>query len=122
MGLPKLTIKLFPPKPGKSYAGSGNLSIPIADVHAFAEWLLGQQGEHDEYLQQPVVRLLAFEYNNTSRGGSTYRTIQLKDPADLGGPPLPAGGGDGNRSYGPASEWTPPPDEGYGGFGEEVPF
>ncbi|MCP9861126.1 MULTISPECIES: hypothetical protein, partial [unclassified Cyanobium] len=61
-------------------------------------------------------RLLAFEYNNTSRGGSTYRTIQLKDPADLGGPPLPAGGGDGNR------QWGPPPDEGYGGFGEEVPF
>jgi hypothetical protein len=91
MGLPKLTIKLFPPKAGKSYAASGNLTIPISDVHAFAEWLLGQAGEYDDYLQQNVVRLLAFEYENRSRTGSAYRTIQLKDPADLSsGPPSSA--------------------------------
>ena len=83
MALPRLTIKLFDPKPGKSYLGAGNLIIPIADVHAFAEWLLGQAGEYDDYLNDNVVKLLAFEYSNTSRGGNTYRTVQLKDPADL---------------------------------------
>lgn len=83
MALPRLTIKLFEPKPGKSYLGAGNLTISIADVHAFAEWLLGQAGEYDDYLNENVVKLLAFEYSNTSRGGTTYRTVQLKDPADL---------------------------------------
>lgn len=83
MGLPKLTIKLFPPKPGKSYKGAGNLTIPISDVHAFAEWLLGQPGEYDDYLKQNVIKLVAFEYENCSRTGGTYRTIQLKDPADI---------------------------------------
>jgi hypothetical protein len=124
MGLPKLTIKLFPPKPGKAYASSGNLSIAISDVHAFAEWLLGQHGEHDAYLQQTVVRLLAFEYNNTSKGGNTYRTIQLRDPADLEGPQAPASAGRGNRSYSsPPPGWTPRPDEGCGGFDDgEIPF
>jgi hypothetical protein len=83
MALPKLTVRLFPPKPGKSYSSSGNLSIPIADVHAFAEWLLGQPGEFDEYAKENVVRLLAFEYQNTAKSGSTYRTVQLRDPAAI---------------------------------------
>ncbi|APD47051.1 MULTISPECIES: hypothetical protein [unclassified Synechococcus] len=86
MGLPRLTVKLFDPKPGKSYLGAGNLTIPISDVHAFAEWLLGQPGEHDDYLKENVVKLLAFEYSNTSRSGNSYRTVQLKDPASMGGP------------------------------------
>lgn len=83
MALPKLTIALFPPRPGKAYAASGHLVIPLGDVHALAEWLLGQAGEFDNYHQQHVVRLLAFEYHNSSRGGTSYRTIQLRDPADL---------------------------------------
>jgi hypothetical protein len=122
MGLPKLTIKLFPPKAGKSYASSGNLTIPISDVHAFAEWLLGQPGEYDDYLQQNVVRILAFEYHNTSKGGTAYRTVQLRDPADLGASqPTPAAGG--TRSFStPPPGWTPRPDDGYGGFDEDVPF
>lgn len=97
MALPRLTIKLFDPKPGKSYAGSGNLTLPLADVHAFAEWLLGQPGEFDDYLRENVVKLLAFEYRNESRSGTAYRTVQLKDPADL--PPS----ADSGRS------WSQPP-------------
>jgi hypothetical protein len=86
MALPKLTIKLFPPKKlGTSYSASGNLILPIGDVHAFAEWLLGQGGEYDDYLNDNVVRLLAFEYHNASKGGNPYRTVQLKDPSDLAG-------------------------------------
>lgn len=86
MALPKLTIKLFPPKKqGTSYSASGNLIVPLTDVHALAEWLLGQSGEYDDYLNDNVVRLLAFEYHNSSRGGNTYRTVQLKDPSDLPG-------------------------------------
>jgi hypothetical protein len=86
MTLPKLTIKLFAPKrQGTSYSASGNLVIPISDVHAFAEWLLGQSGEYDDYLNDNVVRMLAFEYHNSSKGGNTYRTVQLKDPSDLAG-------------------------------------
>lgn len=85
MALPRLTIKLFEPKPGKSYLGSGNLVIPLSDVHQFAEWLLGQAGDYDDYLKENVVKLLAFEYSNQSRSGNSYRTVQLKDPADLQG-------------------------------------
>jgi hypothetical protein len=86
MALPKLTIKLFPPKKqATSYSASGNLVIPISDVHAFAEWLLGQSGEYDDYLNDNVVRLLAFEYHNQSKGGNAYRVVQLKDPLDLPG-------------------------------------
>jgi hypothetical protein len=119
MGLPKLTVKLFPPKPGKSYAASGNLTIPLSDVHAFAEWLLGQSGEYDDYLQQNVVRILAFEYHNRSRGGTNYRTVQLRDPADLNGnEPYQ---GSGNNAYG-SSRLSPGimnsnPDD-----GDDVPF
>jgi len=83
MALPKLTVTLFPPRPGKAYAASGSLVIPLSDLHALAEWLLGQAGEYDDYKQQHVVRLLAFEYHNSSRSGTNYRTIQLRDPADL---------------------------------------
>ena len=70
---------------GPSYPASGNLTFPLADVHALAEWLLGQSGEYDDYLNDNVIRLLAFEYHNSSRGGNTYRTVQLKDPSDLPG-------------------------------------
>lgn len=92
MALPKLTVTLFPPKAGKSYAASGNLVLPLSDVHALAEWLLGQAGEYDDYKQQHVVRLLAFEFHNSSRGGTNYRTIQLRDPADLNSARIPATG------------------------------
>jgi hypothetical protein len=112
MGLPKLTIKLFPPKTGKSYAASGNLTIPISDVHAFAEWLLGQAGEYDDYLQRNVVRLLAFEYENRSRTGSAYRTIQLKDPADLSSAPPSSA----HRSLSPQSGQQVDADD------DEIPF
>jgi hypothetical protein len=118
MALPRLTIKLFDPKPGKSYLGAGNLIISIADVHAFAEWLLGQAGEYDDYLNENVVKLLAFEYSNTSRGGNTYRTVQLKDPADLADGPARQ-----NRlSPAPASPLSASgnTDEGYDD--SEVPF
>jgi hypothetical protein len=121
MGLPKLTVKLFPPKPGKSYASSGNLTIPLSDVHAFAEWLLGQSGEFDDYLQQNVVRLLAFEYHNSSRGGNAYRTVQLRDPADLGSSPDRSSGGGKRSSSSPPAGWTPRHDE-TGGFDDEIPF
>ena len=92
MALPKLTVTLFPPKPGKAYAASGSLVIPLSDLHALAEWLLGQAGEYDDYKQQHVVRLLAFEYHNSSRSGTNYRTIQLRDPADLNSARPPAAG------------------------------
>ena len=92
MALPKLTVTLFPPKPGKAYAASGSLVIPLSDLHALAEWLLGQAGEYDDYKQQHVVRLLAFEYHNSSRSGPNYRTIQLRDPADLNSARPPAAG------------------------------
>jgi hypothetical protein len=91
MALPRLTIRLFPPKRGgTAYSSSGHLVIPLGDVHALAEWLLGQAGEYDEYLQQNVVRLQAYEFQNTSKGGNSYRTVQLKDPADRPGSGLQA--------------------------------
>ena len=86
MALPKLTIKIFPPKSGKNYSGAGNLIIPMSDVHALAEWLLAQQGEYDDYLNAYVVKFLAFEYENTTQRNTTYRTIQLKDPSDFNSP------------------------------------
>ena len=92
MALPKLTVTLFPPRPGKAYAASGSLVIPLADLHALAEWLLGQAGEYDDYKKQHVVRLLAFEFHNSSRGGTSYRTIQLRDPADLNSARPPTAG------------------------------
>ena len=92
MALPKLTVTLFPPKPGKAYAASGSLVIPLSDLHALAEGLLGQAGDYDDYKQQHVVRLLAFEYHNSSRSGTNYRTIQLRDPADLNSARPPAAG------------------------------
>lgn len=122
MGLPKLTVKLFPPKPGKSYSSSGNLTIPISDVHAFAEWLLGQAGEYDDYLKQNVIRLLAFEYQNSSRGGNPYRTVQLRDPADLGSSPDYTSGSGHRSSSSPPPGWTPRPDDESGGLDDEIPF
>ena len=92
MALPKLTVTLFPSRPGKAYAASGSLVIPLSDLHALAEWLLGQAGEYDDYKQQHVVRLLALEYHNSSRSGTNYRTIQLRDPADLNSARPPAAG------------------------------
>ncbi|NQW40002.1 MAG: hypothetical protein HQ469_12625 [Cyanobacteria bacterium] len=92
MALPKLTVTLFPPRAGKAYTASGSLVIPLSDLHALAEWLLGQAGEYDDYKQQHVVRLLAFEYHNSSRVGTNYRTIQLRDPADLNSARPPAAG------------------------------
>lgn len=90
MALPKLTITLFPPrKEGSGYAASGHLTIPLRDVHALAEWLLGQPGEYNDYLRDTVVRLQAFEYHNTSRGGNPYRTVQLKESGDRPGPGAP---------------------------------
>ena len=64
----------------------------LASAIALAEWLLGQAGEYDDYKQQHVVRLLAFEFHNSSRGGTSYRTIQLRDPADLNSARPPAAG------------------------------
>jgi hypothetical protein len=126
MALPRLTIKLFPPRPGKAYASSGHLTLPISDVHALAEWLLGQQGEYDNYLQQQVVRLLAFEFHNTSRGGTSYRSIQLRDPAELQGygPGANAHAGSGNSNGGGGSPGLPPAaEQGYPGLGDEaLPF
>ena len=49
-------------------------------------------GRQDDYKQQHVVRLLAFEYHNSSRSGTNYRTIQLRDPADLNSARPPAAG------------------------------
>jgi hypothetical protein len=122
MALPKLTVRLFPPKPGKSYSSSGNLSIPIADVHAFAEWLLGQPGEFDDYAKENVVRLLAFEYQNTARSGNTYRTVQLRDPRDLEGSQPSAAGGSHRFDSTPAPGWTPRPVDSDGRFDEDIPF
>jgi hypothetical protein len=83
MGLPNLIVKLFPPKAGKGYAAAGHLTIPLSDVHALAEWLLSQEGEFDNYLNETVVKLLAFEFHNRSKSGNDYRTIKLKDPAEF---------------------------------------
>ncbi len=121
MALPRLTIKLFAPKPGKRYLGAGNLVIPLSEVHAFAEWLLGQPGDYDDYLKENVVKLLAFEYSNRSSRGNTYRTVQLKDPADFQG---------GTSSTPPATAFTPPqPIAGWGqgqqaadNYDDEIPF
>ena len=84
MALPKMMIRLFPPKQAaSSYSASGSLVLPLDEVHALAEWLLSQAGEYDSYLGTNVIRLLAFEYLNRSKAGNAYRTIQLRDPAGL---------------------------------------
>ena len=99
MGLPKLMIRLFPPKQASSsYSAAGSLVLPLDEVHALAEWLLGQSGEYDSYLGTNVIRLLAFEYLNRSKAGNAYRTIQLRDPAGLS-----AAGSNGPGSIGPGS-------------------
>ena len=84
MALPKMMIRLFPPKQAaSSYSAAGSLVLPLDEVHALAEWLLSQAGEYDSYLGTNVIRLLAFEYLNRSKAGNAYRTIQLRDPAGL---------------------------------------
>jgi hypothetical protein len=103
MTLPKLSIRLFPPKQAStSYSAAGSLVLRLDEVHALAEWLLGQHGEYDAYLDTTVIRLLAFEYLNRSKAGNAYRTIQLRDPATLSGP-----GSYGPGSMGPVSFTTP---------------
>ena len=97
MALPKMMIRLFPPKQAaSSYSASGSLVLPLDEVHALAEWLLSQAGEYDSYLGTNVIRLLAFEYLNRSKAGNAYRTIQLRDPAGLS-----AAGSNGPGSIGP---------------------
>ena len=104
MGLPKLMIRLFPPKQASSsYSAAGNLVLPLDEVHALAEWLLGQSGEYDTYLGTNVIRLLAFEYLNRSKAGNAYRTIQLRDPAGLSAP-----GSNGPGSIGAGSSGSGP--------------
>ena len=99
MALPKMMIRLFPPKQAaSSYSASGSLVLPLDEVHALAEWLLSQGGEYDSYLGTNVIRLLAFEYLNRSKAGNAYRTIQLRDPAGLS-----AAGSNGPGSIGPGS-------------------
>ena len=84
MALPKMMIRLFPPKQAaSSYSAAGSLVLPLDEVHALAEWLLSQAGEYDSYLGTNVIRLLAFEYLNRSKAGNAYRTIQLRDPSGL---------------------------------------
>ncbi len=97
MALPKMMIRLFPPKQAaSSYSASGSLVLPLDEVHALAEWLLSQAGEYDSYLGTNVIRFLAFEYLNRSKAGNAYRTIQLRDPAGLS-----AAGSNGPGSIGP---------------------
>jgi hypothetical protein len=99
MALPKMMIRLFPPKQAaSSYSASGSLVLPLDEVHALAEWLLSQAGEYDSYLGTNVIRLLAFEYLNRSKAGNAYRTIQLRDPSGLS-----AAGSNGSGTNGPGS-------------------
>lgn len=113
MALPKLTIRLFTPRQqGGTCTGAGSLTIPLSDVHALAEWLLGQPGEFDSYGQQNVVKLQAFEYQNQSKAGNSYRTVQLKESS---GPPVNGAGGftaAAAEQAGQGSSFSP----------EEIPF
>jgi hypothetical protein len=83
MGCPRLTIRLFPAQPGAGCSHSGSLCLPLEEVTALCEWLLGQEGEFDAYLRCQVVRLAAFQYVNTSRAGKSYTTVQLRPPRPL---------------------------------------
>tara|TARA_R110000868_G_scaffold7988_1_gene41508 strand:- start:190 stop:516 length:327 start_codon:yes stop_codon:yes gene_type:complete len=80
MTFPKLSISLFPPKKdGTKYVANGSLRMTIGEAAAFAEWLMGQEGEHDDYLNEPVIRVPAFMYENQSKAGQDYHTVQLID-------------------------------------------
>jgi hypothetical protein len=80
MAFPKLSISLFPPKrDGTRYVANGSLRITLADAAALAEWLLAQPGEHDDYLNQPVISVPAFQYENQSKSGMAYTPVQLVD-------------------------------------------
>lgn len=84
---PKVSIALFPPKQaGKRYVATGSLSLTMEQAAQLADWLVSQPGEHDDYHDGPVVRLVAFMYENTSRAGKAYHTVQLVDPATFGQP------------------------------------
>lgn len=81
MALPKLSIRLFPPKKqGTKYTAVGSLTLTIAEAAALAEWLLAQPGQHDDYLNEDVIELVAFKYANTSKAGKQYETVQLMEP------------------------------------------
>jgi hypothetical protein len=80
MTFPKLSISLFPPKkPGTKYIANGSLRFTLEEAAQFAEWLLAQPGEHDDYLNQAVIRVPAFMYENQSKQGQDYHTVQLVD-------------------------------------------
>jgi hypothetical protein len=80
MTFPKLSISLFPPKkPGTKYIANGSLRFTVEEAAQFAEWLMAQPGEHDDYLNQPVIRVPAFMYENESKQGQAYHTVQLVD-------------------------------------------
>lgn len=84
---PKLTIALFAPKQsGKRYVATGSLSLTVEQAAQLADWLVSQPGEHDDYHDGPVVRLAAFMYENTSKAGKAYHTVQLVDPGTFGQP------------------------------------
>ena len=84
---PKLTIALFPPKQsGKRYTHTGSLSITVEQAAQLADWLVSQPGEHDDYHDGPVIRLVAFMYENTSKAGNDYQTVRLVDPGTFGQP------------------------------------
>lgn len=88
MSFPKLSISLFPPKKDNTkYIFNGSLRFTLEEAAQFAEWLLAQPGEHDDYLNQAVIRVPAFMYENESKGGQTYYTVQLVDLDGQGGQP-----------------------------------
>lgn len=84
----------------------------MRDVHDLAEWLLGQSGEYDDYLRESVVRLQAYEYQNISRSGNSYRTVQLKELADRAG----------NGPQGPAPPSSEPNVWGQGSGAADAPY
>ena len=86
MSFPKLSISLFPPKKdGTKYIANGSLRFTLEEAAQFAEWLLAQPGEHDDYLNQAVIRVPAFMYENESKQGQAYHTVQLVDLDGQGG-------------------------------------
>lgn len=84
----------------------------MRDVHDLAEWLLGQSGEYDDYLRESVVRLQAYEYQNTSKSGNAYRTVQLKELLDRAG----------NGPQGPAPSSPEPIVWGQGSSAADAPY
>lgn len=121
MTFPKLSISLFPPKKyGTKYVANGSLRFTLAEAAAFADWLVSQPGEHDDYLNEPVIRVPAFMYENTSKSGQEYHTVQLIDLDGQQQAPAPAVRQTTQRQtpvrQAPARDRRPDPSE------EEVPF